>query len=108
MFLIVIIVVAVTLSITLESTHRICGCTQPTGYVDYYCWEMVRWAEIEVDNLDSLWEGLGWTESRWNRNDERGTASDKYWFELNEAEKTSASSLGFTENNWIDGGICLN
>ncbi len=70
-------------------------------------WEDLEWKEM-TDVERRQWATLGWTEMRWESDDDSAypASAFKDWEDLNINERAAAWSLGYTPNSWDSEDLC--
>ena len=62
-------------------------------------WNQFRWDMLPED-VQNLWQGLGWEADSWEGETEPPKSSGKKFSELNAAEREAARALGYDETGW--------
>ena len=64
-------------------------------------WNEPEWKEL-TPTEKALWKRLGWTEAKWQEEEDPPPSEDRMWDELTDDERAAAAKLGYTKAYWDD------
>ncbi len=62
-------------------------------------WDEFGWADMTKAE-QALWGVVGWDEAAWEGEAKAPASEDKYWKQLNDAERDACKKLGYTKRLW--------
>jgi hypothetical protein len=62
-------------------------------------WDSMGWTELTKAE-QALWAVLGWNAASYEGEAKQPASEDKYWKQLNDAERAACEKLGYTKRLW--------
>jgi hypothetical protein len=62
-------------------------------------WDEMGWVDLTKAE-QALWGVLGWNGDSWEGEAKKPPSEDKYWKQLNDAERAACEKLSYTKRTW--------